>query len=171
MKKRTYIYLILISAFLQAYPLLSQAPDGAFKDMKILPLNDTLILNRCYSDWWFGATGGLNLNISFNDLKIPEYVNIPIGNGNMSIDYNNGYGSGFYIGLFGEYLPKNKNWGFGLKLLIPDMRFTTAETGKSNDSLQTYYTTKTNFSNFVISPYARYNFPLKGLYAFARGRS
>lgn len=167
LKKKKYIYLAIICAFFQAIPLLSQAPDGIFTDMKILPLNDTLILNRAYSNWWFGACGGVNFNVSFNDLKIPEYTNIPIGNGNLSIDYNNGYGSGFFLGLFGEYLPKNKNWGLGLKLLLPDIRYITAETGIGKDTLKTSYTTKTNFSDFVLSPYFRYNFPIKGLYAFA----
>lgn len=155
---------ILIAVF--AMDCYSQAPIGEMRSIWVAPNNDTIVANRQYGDWWFGAFGGPNLNIYFGDLIQKENPAIDLPTDTRKLTFNSSFGGGYYLGLYGEYLPIGEKWGYGLKLTLFDLRKTVAETDQLDDSLKTNFEYSSVQKYFTISPSVRYNLPFWNMYAF-----
>lgn len=148
-------------------PLKSQTM-GDFRELIPLPSKDTLVINRGLGDWWFGATGGMNANYLFGELKMPITYSVydtSVPFPDSLIDFPSGTGSGYYVGLFAEWNPKGSDWGVSLTLMLQDFRRGIAETDPSADSTKEVYQATTDFNYISVSPSARYNFSVPGLYA------
>ncbi len=144
---------------------------GDFREIIPLPSKDTLVIDRGLGDWWFGANIGVNANYYFNRLRMPldsslYDPSIPPEYRDSMINYPGGFGTGFYAGLFAEWNPKGSDWGVSLSLLLHDFRSGIAETPASKDTTKESYEAITEFSYVSVSPSARYNFPIVGLYSF-----
>jgi len=141
---------------------------GDFREIIPLPSKDTLVINRGLGDWWFGANVGVNANYFFGTLRMPltyhvEDTLIPFPD--SIINFPSGTGTGYYAGLYAEWNPKGSDWGVSLNLLLQDFRRGIAETDPSSDSTKEIYQAITDFNYISVSPSARYNFSIPGLYA------
>ena len=164
-KKTIHIAIYLVIA---TCSLMAQAPSGEFRMLHVLDNFDTVSVNRRLSPWWFGVTGGATLGVSFGDLRFPDIIpedgdDIPY----KLIDYNTGYGSGTYLGLYGEWLPIDEMWGVALRINFLDKRKTQSESDQMPDTFQTKYVNTYSLNYITISPSARYNLPVENLYLFA----
>ena len=144
---------------------------GDFRELIPLPSKDTLIINRGLGDWWFGANGGVNADYFFSKLIMPLTdpifdPSIPPEYKDSMINYPAGFGIGYYAGLFAEWNPKGSDWGVSLSLFLQDFRSGTAETTPSKDTTKESYEAITDFNYVSVSPSARYNFSIPGLYSF-----
>ena len=146
----------------------AQAPRGQVGEYIILDNLDTLNLQRQHSDWWFGVSGGANIGLSLNKLFVPEYINedgTPASK--KIISYNTGSSKGFFIGLYGEWLPVDEMWGATLRIDLFDYRNTLSKSdvikGVLIDSSQTdfKYVNTTNAYYLNISPEIRYNLAIE----------
>lgn len=163
-----YSIVILVMSLANLY---SQAPSGAFTTYEIQENLDTVKVHRQLSPWWFGVTGGATLGMSFNSLKIPDIIP---ENGDVIptkiIDFNTGYGSGYFLGLYGEYLPIDEMWGVTLRINFLDYRNTESESDEmpdnyAIDSICTYKNTN-KFNYLNIAPSVRYNLTIPNLFLF-----
>lgn len=149
----------------------AQAPVGQFTDRVALENNDTLLLDRKLSSWWFGINAGGNFNTYFDKLNIPWNPQRPVDSSNILFEYPNANGLGLFAGLHGEWLPPESYWGFMLDIILLDYRHVVAETDLITDTVFVpkpgRYQNRNSFTYVTISPSARYNFPIENLYAFA----
>ncbi len=161
MKKR---FVVVLSVFLIATRAYAQAPYGSFLDYKVLPNLDTLILNRSYGDWWFGAYTNLSYNINIGKLLIPERPYLPLSDSlNRLLLHRSKDGVNVLFGLTGEYSPKGSHWGGMLRFAILENRFVRSYSELSKEHT---YALLLDFKSLVLSPSVRYNFSIEGLHAF-----
>lgn len=154
----------LLFILLIVFRTYSQAPSGSFVDYKVLPNLDTLVLNRSYGDWWFGAFGNLTYNINIGKLLIPERPYLPLSDTlNRLLLHESKDGVHPIFGLTVEYVPKGSHWGGMLKLALLDNRFVKSlvELSKEHE-----YSLLLDFKSIVLSPSVRYNFTIEGLHLF-----
>ncbi|MFN3306645.1 MAG: OmpA family protein [Candidatus Kapaibacteriota bacterium] len=159
-EKFVSVWIVLLIA-IRAYP---QAPHGSFVDYKVLPNLDTLVLNRSYGDWWFGAYINLSYNLNFGKLLIPERPYLPLSDTlNRLLLHESKNGGNVLFGLTGEYTPKGSHWGGILRLALLENRFvkSTAELSKEHT-----YSLLLDFKSIALSPSVRYNFSIEGLHLF-----
>ncbi len=167
MAKRLVKYGVIIFAFIGNL-LFAQAPKGAYKMLNVLDNLDSVIVNRQLSPWWFGVTGGVTLSMNFSNLQLPDIV---ANSGDVIptnlIKYNTGYGSGMFVGLYGEWLPIDEMWGVTLRINLLERREASSESDILPDTFQTKYINTYNLNYLTISPSARYNLPIENLFLFA----
>lgn len=149
----------------------AQGFEDSFTDYEVTPENDTIIYNRTLGEFWFGALSGGNWILDFGELKLPLRPYRPKSENNPLIKYTPEQGGGFFIGFTGEWLPRDKKWGAGIKLSFWD-NWTSSALSElwsehTIDSLNTRYKTETDFNYLALSPYGRYNFLFPGLHGFA----
>ncbi|MFP4528620.1 MAG: OmpA family protein [Candidatus Kapaibacterium sp.] len=147
--------------------LWGQAPRGDLRDVFVVENKDTLVITREYGDYWFGFGGGVNLNMYLGNLQLPLDPYLPANDTiNPLVDFPIGWGGGYNISLFAEYLPKEELFGYGLRVHFIDYRSANIETDPLGDSVNSVLESETLLDYFTISPYFRYNFPLEGLHFF-----
>jgi outer membrane protein OmpA-like peptidoglycan-associated protein len=159
--------MIVTLIFLCVYSGFSQADEGYERDIRILKSNDTLVVHRKFGDFWFGAFSGVSLNSYFGDLIIKPSAEGLMNPFAQTTVYPPGSGSGLFIGVMGEWVPINENWGAWLKVRFYDSRFSSTQTQIATDSLNTYWKAETSLQYITISPGARYNTSISGLYLTA----
>jgi outer membrane protein OmpA-like peptidoglycan-associated protein len=140
---------------------------GDFRELIPLPSKDTLVLDRYVGDWWFGINGGTNVSFYFSKLRMPLTYSVfdtLIPTPDSLINFPSGFGIGYYIGLYGEWMPRDSKWGASLSLFLQDFRSGRAQTSPSADTMKEAYEAITDFNYISISPSARYNLPVSGLY-------
>lgn len=159
MKKIVIIFIFIIS-FTDVLP---QAPLGEIDDYYYLPGMDTVRTTRTYSEWWFGVSAGVNGNMYFGDFFLPERPYLPVDDFNVMIDFPLSLGAGLFLGIFGEWVPRESKWGANLNIYLLDFRSSSTESEPYNDSVNTrYQSTYTN--NYIsISPSAIYHTAIEGL--------
>ncbi len=162
--KLIYSYLFLLLFLIISYPSFGQAPEGYEREVLVQENNDTLIVHRKFGDLWFGGFAGISLNSYFGDLVLE-----PSNEGQMdpfakTTIYPPGSGSGLFVGVIGEWQPINSDWGASLQIRFFDSRFANTETDKENDSLNTYWKAESALQYISITPSARYNTSISGLY-------
>lgn len=148
--------------------LFAQAPKGEFRMLKVLDNFDSVIVTRQLSPWWFGVGGGAELSTNFSTLQFPDIIpqNGDVIPTNM-IKYNTGYGSGVFLGLYGEWLPIDEMWGVALRINLLETRKSESESDPLADTFQTKYVNSYKLNYLTISPSARYNLPIENLFIFA----
>ncbi len=162
--KQIHSLVFILILFGSIYYSNAQAPEGYQRDIQVMDNNDTLVIERKHGDFWFGTFAGVSLNSYFGDLVLKpstEGLMNPFAQTNV---YPPGSGSGIFLGVIGEWLPIDSKWGASLQVRFFDSRFSNAETDIANDSLQTYWKAETDLNYISISPAARYNTSIKGLY-------
>lgn len=134
-----------------------------FFSLRTLENKDTVIYTRSRGDWWFGITTGANPGYFFGDLKIQDkyFRERPI------ISYKNSFGSGLFLGLFGQWFPTKNDIGASLKIHLIDKSFFNSYSDPYNDSLNTRFKVETSTSYFIFSPSAILRLPVKYLELFA----
>ncbi len=158
----------MITALILTSAVAAQAPPGKITYEEVAGSKDTIVYNRQYSEWWFGASAGTNLNVYFSKFKTPINPLRPIDSTNQLVDFPAGKGYGYFTGLTGEWLPSEKRFGAGIRVNLFDYRAATSETEANNlDTVNLVYQQLTKISYISISTYARYNFSIEGLHAFA----
>jgi len=81
------------------------------------------------------------------------------------LNFKGGSGSGYHIGVFGEYKPLEKYWGGNLRINLYDFRTGSNSTDPEvSDSLKTNYEYNSQLSYLTIAPLARYNTKFWNLY-------
>ncbi|MBI5323770.1 MAG: OmpA family protein [Ignavibacteriae bacterium] len=161
------IIVILIAFVILNIPLKAQNM-GDFREIIPLPSKDTLVINRGLGDWWFGLNVGYNGNFYFGKLKMPltEHVlDTLVPFPDSLISFPSGAGSGYIGGIFAEWNPKGSDWGVSLSLQLMDFRRGSAETEPDADTTKLVYEAITDFNYISVSPSARYNFSIPGMYA------
>ncbi len=156
------------------YNIFSQNPSGRFVDKVLLPNLDTLKLNRTYSEWWYGITGGVNLNTYYSQLQVPYNPGRVVDQSNKLFDYPKGLGAGLFAGLRGEWLPFGSSWGVMIDLYLWDYRHAIAQTDIITDTMYIInperekfrFQTKNNFTYLTLSPSVRFSLPIEHLYLF-----
>lgn len=146
--------------------LYSQAPLGEITSYTVLDSRDTLVHNRLHGDYWFNVTGGARFGLNFGDLKLPLIIGDEGNPFNTILEYKSGTNYGFNAGFSAEYLPKEKMWGYGLNLKFFDVTRYNATSEPFLDSIGSEYDFEGTLFNFLIQPFARYNFEVEGLHAF-----
>lgn len=136
-----------------------------YTEVVSLPNKDTLVLDRKQGDWRFGLTGGFNFEMYISDLKLP--MKFYGYNSDSLINFPTGFGSGYFIGLFSEWQPPEKDWGAMLSIYFYDYRNSSSNTSPLQDSVKTRYNSFTSFNYISISPSIKYSIPyLLGLHLF-----
>lgn len=157
----------LIAAFAAIFVVLAfaraQEYDGYGRGIRVLPSKDTIVYLREMGDWYFGPMAGPNFNLYLGELMLKRN---PGRRQDTLLSFPEGSGLGYFVGVFGEYMPPDRKWGFGMRLSY-DFREGENQTDPIRDSLDYIFESRTTFNNLTISPYARYNFPVKGLHAYA----
>ncbi len=164
MKKEISIILlfILLSTVIDIY---SQAPRGELSYRRFAKPEFSLLVNRTYGDFWFGARAGFNRNNYFGTLEYSTN-NDPGNPFKRVVTFSNGDGGGEFFSLLFEYLPIDKLCGYGININLTEKRTVNANSEPENDSLKTYYDFNSILNYIVISPYARYNLLFPGLHIF-----
>lgn len=159
MKKLLISIVFLVIAFIE---IKAQAPQYDFYTLTYKDNGDTVRIYNQNGNWWFGPIIGVNRSLYFNDLNQLEFPFDVTNPFNTWLKYDDGAGWGFYGGLFAEYLPAEKYWGFGIKANILDNRNVTAQTQLPRDTARNYYFEYfTTYQYISISPYARYSLPFQ----------
>ncbi len=140
------------------------SPYTDFVDTRTLPNKDTVVYNRKISEWWFGFLGGLNTNLYLGNMKIPRNPYREPDVNNFYVDFPTNTGTGLFLGLKGDWLPKDKDWGISLKILFLDYRNSDVESAIYPDSLQTRWKINSGFNYITLSPSVRYNLPITGFH-------
>jgi len=140
------------------------SPYSDFVDTRTLPNKDTVVYNRKIGEWWFGFLGGLNANLYFGNMQIPRNPYRAPDVNNFYIDFPTSIGTGLFFGLKGDLIPKDKDWGVSLKIILLDYRNTEFESAIYPDSLKTRWRINAGFNYLTISPSMRYNLPITGLH-------
>ncbi len=173
MIKKKAIYIILI--FLPLFEAFAVFPNSEIITRKVEPNNDTLVFIRSHGDWWFGADIGANLGVYFGKLNIPYIPTEPYDTlTNPLSNYNNGSGTGIYLGLIGQYHPVGKKLGGSLKIHFLDYRPSFSGTDpykkKNKDTLTSDLNLRneSEFLSYMISfsPEVTYNFGVQYLNLF-----
>lgn len=169
MKKIIYIVNLFL---ILSYNLFSQTGTssygfGIIKEIDYLSTKDTLVTNRSLGTWWFGLSVGFDGLMSIGTLRVPRISEKPIEflTDDDFIYFPGGFGTGFNIGLYGEWRPPESDLGVTLKLLY-DNRINSSKTEPSNDSLQTFYEHQLTQSFISFSIDANYRLPIEGLNLF-----
>lgn len=184
--KINFLLIVLISSIVMVYDAYAQMrPEdylGEFTEFIVLPNKDTTYIFRKPGDWWFGLIGGANLNIAFNDLRIPRRPSDPIDDNNVLINYLSGSGSGFFLGLTGEWRKPLEQWGVVMNIYLFDKQNTSSESEALKDPYQppddpdndtiTFnnynrnYEALTSYTYLSLSPSFKYKLPLSGLHLY-----
>lgn len=145
----------------------SQAPLGDMVSYEIMEKSqDTLIFQRRYGDWWFGAFGGPQYDIYFGDLNMNLFASEPNNPFNSLINYSGGAGAGIFLGLMGEYIPPQEKWAYQLRLSLLNFKNGASNTENLPDSLNTSFRFASQLNYISLSPSARYNLMKEGLHIF-----
>ena len=148
--------------------LFSQAPDWTCEHYDVQDNFDTVLIHRQISPWWFGINGGATCGLSYNKLFLPDILDDNGGILNEKlIEFNKGNDYGYFLGLYGEYLPPNEMWGYALRINFLDFRKTTSYSDYLLDTFNTRYVNTNKFGYITISPTVRYNLPIKNLFLYA----
>jgi outer membrane protein OmpA-like peptidoglycan-associated protein len=164
--KYGFFFMLAIFSFNECF---TQAPIGEITYNNYIPNTDSaIVFTRKHGSWWFGITTGTNISGYYGNLNLPLNPDRPVDTTNKVINFNSGSGSGIFLGFFGEWLPPGKSWGADLKILLLDYRRQISDSKAENlDSIKLYYESRTNIYYAALSGSLRYNFPIKGLHAFA----
>lgn len=171
--KRILIHIIFTLLIAQCIVLAQRIPigiPGEYRDIRILPNNDTLVYMRQQTPYWLGLNGGANFNMYFSDLNVPLEKYGYILSESKNVDFPASLGTGWFFGLAGEYMDPFEDWGIGLRIQLMDVRETVAETDPLKDSVKTSFVAANVFNYLSISPFFRYNFPswtFPGLHLYA----
>lgn len=158
----------MLFLLIPASVLLSQAPDWASDDYEVKDNLDTVLIHRKVTPWWFGMGAGATFGMSFNKLYLPDILDENGGLLNTKlIKFNKGNDYGYFVGLYGEYLPVDEMWGYALRINFADYRKTTSYSDYLGDSLNTRYANTNKFNYITFSPSVRYNLPIKNLFLYA----
>lgn len=163
MKIKYFILLLFIIAC--KFEIYSQAPRGELSYRRYAQPEYSLMVNRTYGDFWFGARAGFNSNLYFGTLEYSTN-NDPGNPFKRVVVFDNGDGGGSFLSLLLEYIPINELWGYGLNINLFEKRAVNATSVPESDSLKTYYDFSSALNYIVVSPYARYNFLFPGLHMF-----
>lgn len=161
--------LVKIAGVLVAFIMLgcmelsAQAPSGNVIDYKVIPGGDTLILNRQYSDYWYGITLGMQLATYFGDLNANTFPDQPNNPFNRIINYGSAMGAGYFAGGLFEYNPKGSDWGFRFNVNFADIRNFSTEV-LTVDTLNTRFEISASTYQVNFSPSVRYNSAIEGLH-------
>lgn len=159
-----YILILIIGLF--TTKLEAEPSKGFLYSLETLDTKDTLVLKRYLGEWWIGARAGVAGTLFFgtvNSTRLPNENDNPF---NSPISFKGGLGVGSYLGIMGEYLPQNEDYG-----IVVDIGLLNGINGdvKTNE-LDTMFNTKYDFEGSItylsISPGMRYNFGIEGLHAF-----
>lgn len=144
------------------------------------PEMDTLVLHRKPGDWWYGVIGGANINMSYSDLNMPFVPGEILDENNPLISFPGEMGSGVFLGITGDWLPVDSDWGASVNIFFLDTRNNAPisdvlkdypdlnpeeeedpdELKQDNKQLEALV-----YHNYItISPSARYNLPFRGMY-------
>ncbi len=145
--------------------LWAKSPLGHYRSIDVMQNLDTVVYNHFYSDWWYGATGGISSHYYFGNLNLPRNPTVAVANYNQIIPLEGTDGFGYFFGLESQWVPVEESWGGGLSLVY-DRRGSTSESNRQNDSVRSIYVAESAFDYIIISPFARYNFELEGMYSF-----
>ncbi len=143
--------------------LSAQAPSGNVIDYKVIPGGDTLMLNRQYSDYWYGITLGMQLATYFGDLNANTFPDQPNNPFNRIINYGSATGAGYFAGGLFEYNPKGSDWGFRFNVNFADIRNFSTEV-LTVDTLNTRFEISASTYQVNFSPSVRYNSAIEGLH-------
>jgi outer membrane protein OmpA-like peptidoglycan-associated protein len=106
----------------------------------------------------------VSLSSYFGDLVLKPNSGMQMSPFTENTIYPPGAGNGLFVGIIGEWQPINKDWGAWLQIRFFDSRNSETETDIANDSLNTFWKAKSDLSYISISPGARYNTSIPGLY-------
>ncbi len=175
-----FLHILFVFLLLPIVLIGQKIPIGIpeeYRDVRVLPNYDTLVMSRQQTPYWFGVNGGANFNMYFSDLNVPlskygyitgEEVNHVFPK--LLVDFPTSLGTGWFVGLVGEYMEPLEDWAVGIKLQVVDARHTEAQTDPIKDSVRTRFVAANNFNYLTFSPYFRYNLPswqFPGLHLFA----
>lgn len=161
---KKYNILIVILLLIIASDLSAQHLLGKIKDQMITGDQDTIIIERDDPDYWIGIMAGMNMDRFYNSLFQPMKPEREPGESNPLIDYPASTGFGYFAGVNGEWIPPGNKWGASLHLYLADYRSTSSEAPSPLDTLDEKYISKINLYYLGISPTARYNLAIPGLY-------
>jgi outer membrane protein OmpA-like peptidoglycan-associated protein len=184
--KINFLLIVIISSMAMVCDAFSQMrPDdylGEFTEYIVMPNKDTTYIFRKPGDWWFGLIGGANVNIAFNDLKIPRRPSDPIDDNNVLINYMSGSGGGFFLGLTGEWRKPLEKWGVVMNIYLFDKQNTSSQSETLKDPYQPpdepgsdtstfnnynrYYEALSSYTYLSLSPSFKYKLPLSGLHLY-----
>jgi len=166
--KRVVIYLILLFSISKT-DLFSQAPIGEVIEVYVNSEKDTVVINRSYGELWAGISGGMNLMYNHGSIyDTPDRRPFtPIFNQDFpELSHSLRNGLGLYLGISGDWQPQGNLFGAQLRINFLDLRNSTAVSPVSNELTQSRFFTEQNFAYLTLSPAARFNFKLPGLYTF-----
>ena len=128
----------------------------------VLLSGDTLLTRSGYGDWWFGITGGVNINAHLGNLKLSR-TNSTITSSYGVLDFGSGFGVGYTAGVYAEWNPAGNEWGGFLNVMAIDRRMGTFSSDVSN-AQNLRYESEATLDYITVSPGVRYDLPLNGLY-------
>lgn len=135
--------------------------DKEFAEYKLLPNSeDTLIINRKQTDWWFGLFAGADPALYFGNLQIPRNIDLPPNDTiNKLLNHSGLFGSGYFVGLIVDWQPPLDNWGVSTKLTFLDYRYVSSKTTPlADDPSELHYLSYINSYYLTISPSAKYQY-------------
>ncbi|MEI6091566.1 MAG: OmpA family protein [bacterium] len=136
-----------------------------FDDYRIQPNQDTIVIRNNVGKWWFGPLVGLNADIYFNSLTTLKFPGIPENPFNTRLNFTAGQDLGWFTGGFIEYMPPGKILAYGARVYVPDYRYSSSEMVQQMDLSEYKYQYSGVYKYASFAPYAKYNFPIEGLYA------
>ncbi len=127
---------------------------------------DTVLYTRKINDYWYGVFGTANIGLSVGNFKsLIDPIN-DMNIFNTVVNFYSKVGSGYTLGLVGEWMRPTSDLSFGLKLGAFDRKITKVgasdvtylegapiylEEGTQNFNAQLTY--------FTLNPYLKYTFP------------
>lgn len=168
--RKSVTYFAIITCLL-SFTLSSraQAPSGRIVDRILNTSGDTIVLERSYSEWRFGASLSGTLHYHFGSFYIPEMAQFP-GHGYIPLDAGGFGGGGISAGLAADWQPVGDEWGMSLLLNVIDYRSTTSYTQIKDlppnavNFLDNKISLHPSVTYLSFMPSARYNTEIEGLH-------
>ncbi len=155
------VFLVFFTLLTTLSSLSQNSLDGILYDYQVLPNNDTLLTVRNPGDWWYGLTGGINANIFYGDLIIPQNPN-PFNpaadtiSTNM-VSFKTKTSISPWVGLMTEYKPNGSNYAIFLGLNLFDARSVQTDDVVDKTNNAHSYTFSMNYTYASLSPGFRYD--------------
>ena len=126
---------------------------------------DTILYLRKINDYWWGIFGSANFGVSFGNFRAKVDPNNPQNIFNTIVDFYGKFGTGYSLGIMGEWMLPNSDLSTGLKLSLWEKKI--SRVGSKDVTIENFEHTyldsaldfRASLSYFTLAPYIKYTFP------------
>ena len=122
---------------------------------------DTILTERDFGNWWFGATASSGYSLYFGKLSVPKkFSSVREG----ILDFSSGDGISYQGGITAEWQQTTQPWGISLTMNAYDFRESFTSVITENYQRIREYRAGGNYTYLGLAPAVRYRLPVLNLH-------